>query len=119
MELEDRLDAMERQFWLADAAYYEQHVAADALMVLPEPAGLQRKDQVVRSIAASQRWSEVELENVTLLRLGERNAILHYRALARRPGQEARYAALVSSVYTSRDQEWKLVFHQQTPITLT
>ncbi len=117
MELQDQLTAMERQFWLADAAYYVQHVADDALMVLPEPAGLQRKEQAVRSIAASQRWSEVELEDVTLLRLGERNAILQYRALARRPGQEARYAALVSSVYSCRDEDWKLVFHQQTPIT--
>lgn len=116
MELEARLTAMERQFWLADATYYVQHVAEDAVMILPEPAGLMRKDQVVRSIAASQRWSEVELENAALLRLGERNAVLHYRALARRPGQEARYAVLASSVYSSRDGEWKLVFHQQTPI---
>ena len=117
MELQDRLTAMERQFWLADAAYYVQNVGDDALMVLPEPAGVMRKDQAVRSIAASQRWSEVEFENTALLRLGERNAILHYRAVARRPGQEARYAALASSVYSSRDGEWKLVFHQQTPIT--
>lgn len=42
-------------------------------------------------------------------------AILTYRARADR-GEDERYRALVSSGYVRRGGEWKMAFHQQTPL---
>ena len=37
--LEDLLFALEEQFWLKSADYYQRNLADAALMVFPEPAG--------------------------------------------------------------------------------
>jgi hypothetical protein len=43
-------------------------------------------------------------------------ALLTYRASAVR-GQDEPYAARVSSGYVKRGADWKMMFHQQTPLT--
>jgi hypothetical protein len=43
-------------------------------------------------------------------------ALLSYRAEARWEGAKADILAYASSIYVRRGGQWKLAFHQQTPI---
>lgn len=57
----------------------------------------------------------LEIDVRGLLRPTDDVAIVTCEARARR-GAEERYRALVSSGYSKRDDVWKMVFHQQTPL---
>ena len=116
MNVQDTLLAIEEQFWKGDADFHVRTLTEDALMIFPAPAGLLDKARVVHAIATSQRWREVAFRDSRLLQPRSDVAILAYRVSARREGQEARYAAYVSSVYIERNGGWELAFHQQTPL---
>jgi hypothetical protein len=45
-------------------------------------------------------------------------AVLSYEASAKRGASGEAYHALVSSGYVKRGGEWKLAFHQQTPLKI-
>ena len=47
-KLEDVLFALEERFWLGGADYYRGNLADAALMVFPDPAGVQIKDEILR-----------------------------------------------------------------------
>jgi hypothetical protein len=115
MNLQDRLTALEREFWGGDAAFYDEHLSDDALMVFPEPVSIMNRDETVRSIADAPRWSDVRMEDVRMVPLTATAAVLTYRATARR-GDDAPYLARASSVYVERDGMWTLAFHQQGPL---
>jgi hypothetical protein len=113
--LNDRLVELERGFWEADADYYDRNLAPDAVMVLPDPAGLMDRDAVVQAIGTSARWVDLRMDDVRMIRLGQDVAALAYRAAARRSDGGSPYTALVTSVYARDAGAWKLVLHQQTP----
>lgn len=85
--------------------------------MLPEPGGTLAKEAVVRAIEASPRWADIRMENLRVMRPAEVVAVLTYKARASRPSDDPAYSALISSVYVLRDGSWKLVFHQQTPVS--
>lgn len=114
-DLRERLVDLERGFWEADADFYDRNLASDAVMVLPDPAGVMDRDAVVRAIGASARWVEVRMDDVRMIRLGDDAAALTYRAAARRAAGDALYTALVSSAYVRHGDAWKLALHQQSP----
>lgn len=116
-ELREWLLALEESFWYGDGAFYQQHLAADALMVFGDPVGVLDRETTVRSIADSPRWQQVQLEDVRLAALGADAVVLTYRATARRNEDEPEYRARASSAYVHRGGEWLLAFHQQTPAT--
>ncbi len=116
MDLQSTLLEIEEQLWKGDADFYVRTLTEDALMAFPAPAGLLDKAQIVQSIATSQRWKEVTFHARHFVQPTANVAILAYRVSARREGQEARYAALASSVYVERNGSWELAFHQQTPL---
>ena len=107
--------ALERRFWKGDAAFYERHLSADAVMALPVAAGILRRDQIVSSVADGPRWTQLRIVNPRVVRLSDTSAMLTYRAQASRDGDPAPYLAVASSAYVLTGGEWQLAFHQQTP----
>jgi hypothetical protein len=116
IKLEDHLFALEEKFWTGGAEHYERNLASAAIMVFPDPAGVLVKDDHASSVGAKARWSEVALEEHRLLELGDRAAVVTYKATARRPGSGEPYVARASSAYVRDGAGWRLAFHQQTPL---
>jgi uncharacterized protein DUF4440 len=114
--LEDLLFAMEEQFWLESAAYYQRNLADAALMVFPDPAGVQVKDEILSSVAGPSRWLDVALEEHRVMELSNGAALVTYKATAHRAGEAKPYRARASSAYVHDGRDWKLAFHQQTPL---
>jgi len=114
--LEDLLFALEEQFWLKSADYYNSNLADAAMMVLPDPAGVQVKDEILSSVAGASRWTDVALEEHRVMELSSGAALVTYKATARRDGEPRPYRARASSAYVHDGRGWKLAFHQQTPL---
>jgi hypothetical protein len=115
MGLEALLIDLEKRFWKGDADFYRQHVARNSLMVFPEPVGMLEREETIDAIASGPRWTEVEFEKASVIRLTGESAIVAYKATAHR-GEDV-YTTLASSAYVQEDGSWKLAFHQQTPDT--
>jgi hypothetical protein len=104
---------VERTLWLGGAEAFRAWVAAECLMVFPEPAGIMAGSAILEGLAAAPRWERLELGGQALRRTGEAVVVLAYRAEAARPGGEG-YRALCSSTYVQEAGAWWLVQHQQT-----
>jgi hypothetical protein len=78
-------------------------------------AGVSDREAVAGTVTDAQRWRNVRLEVEGVLQPTDAVAILTYRASATSPNDEP-YRALVSSGYVKRGGDWKLMFHQQTPL---
>jgi hypothetical protein len=112
---------LEEQGWQAlssegDAGkeYYESVLHDDAIMLFPGGMRIEGKGQILASLAA-QPWKHYEIEAPRTLSLSDDAALLVYRVTAQREGQDP-YEALISSAYVLNDGQWKLAFHQQTPV---
>jgi len=108
----EQLLRIEHQLARGDGATYEQHLADEALVVIP--GDILDRAATVEAMDASPGWDEVSIGEEAVRGLGPDTVLLTYRFRARR-GQD-HYAATLSSAYV-RDGEgcWKLAFHQQTP----
>ncbi len=115
-KLEDYLFGMEEKFWTEGADYYRRNLAHAAIMVFPDPAGVLVKDDIADSLEGAARWSDVALEEHRLLELNDAAAVVTYKATARRPDAAKPYVARASSTYVRDGGDWKLAFHQQTPL---
>lgn len=115
----DVLRGLEDAGWraLADgtgAAFYDETMAVDGLMVLSDGAVLDR-DAVVASLSAATPWDEWEIDPPRLLDLGcEDAAALTYAARATRDGETLE--AVMTTVYRRSDGRWRIVLHQQTVV---
>jgi hypothetical protein len=112
MEIE-RLLEIEEQFWKGDADFYRAHVADNALMVFPEPAGVMNKEECVVATEQSPRWVTVRFENQRIVEAGTANLLI-YKAFAEKANGDT-YSCLASSAYFQSDGAWLLALHQQTP----
>lgn len=115
MALEHDLLSIERELWSGRAEPYREHLDPECLVAFTEMAGVTARDDIAASVDAGERWRNVDLDVVGLLQPTDEVAILTYRASAVR-GEEERYRALVSSGYVRREDGWKMMFHQQTPL---
>jgi hypothetical protein len=116
-DVERRLLELEEGFWRSstDAAYYEEHVSDDALLVFPYGVGVMDKPMVLYTVGANDRgWETFEMSEVSVLRLGEGAAMLVYQVSAVEAGDGDAFEAIVSSGYAQRGERWLLAFHQQT-----
>ncbi|MGE0159912.1 MAG: DUF4440 domain-containing protein [Gemmatimonadales bacterium] len=115
--MEDReLLRIERELWTGGPDSYRSAVDEDCLVAFGGRASLSTKEEVVGSVPENgQRWRDLEMHVQGMVEPVDGVAILTYRAAATR-GDEPRYHALVSSGYVKRDEGWKLMFHQQTPL---
>lgn len=111
---------LEHQGWqsLCDstgAEFYGSVMTDDGVMVLAHGAVLDR-EAVVASLGDAPPWRTYEIADERLVELGDRDAILVYTGRAYRDDDEPAFVALMSSVYTRRDDGWKLALYQQTPV---
>ena len=113
MSLKDHLLGIERELSGGSGDAYRRHLTEDALVIVPPGQTLDR-ETTVAAMDESPGWDEVSLEDARLLTLGEQAAIITYTFTGRRG--ENRYAAVMTSAYGQRGDEWKLVLHQQTPL---
>lgn len=109
----DKLWTIERNLWLEDENFVADHMATSAVMVFP-PAGILKGEALVEGLRGAPRWRSVEMESCEHV-LHEGCAVLAYRATAERDGEKT-YKALCMSVYEQRNDAWKIVAHQQTPV---
>ncbi|MFC7703334.1 DUF4440 domain-containing protein [Plastorhodobacter daqingensis] len=105
----------ETSFWLDGPAFYARFMVAEARMVFPAPVGILKGKEIPESLEGAPRWEAVEMKEKSALQLGA-TVVLVYRATGRRGGTSA-YSALCSSTYVREDGQWKLLAHQQTPVT--
>ncbi len=118
MTLEERLVEAEREGWTAlctadGAAYYREHLTDDALMAFS--FGVLTRDQAIDGIESAPPWSSFEMDDPRVLALSEDIGVVVYKVAARRAGQKP-YSAVIGSTFVRRGGQWKLAFHQQTPI---
>ena len=107
---EKDLLALEKKFWTGDTKFYQDNVDDSALIAFgPDMAGVMSNKEIASSAGQGNRWKNLDIKLKGLI------AILSYEAHATRSNGEA-YAALVSTGYARRDDGWKMVFHQQTPV---
>ena len=117
MILERRLYEIERQFWTGGADTYRAYVDEKCLTVFAEVAALLDREQIAQSAGAGGRWQDLTMERKAMIRPAQTVAIICYGARARR-SDGSPYHALVSTGYVRRGPDWKMTFHQQTPLAV-
>jgi Domain of unknown function (DUF4440) len=120
MSTSEDLLAMERAAWEAlstdgdaAAAFYEDVLASEVLMLLPGGLVIDDRAQVVDSMRGAP-WSSYELSGERVHELSDTSAVVAYRGVAVR-GSDT-YTALFNSTYVKEDGAWRLTLHQQTPV---
>jgi hypothetical protein len=110
---------IERTLWTNDPEVYQVSLRQDALLLFQE-TGVITREMAVAAIRGenreNRRWAEVEFADQRVLCPTQDTRILVYRAAARWNYEENPISLLCSSVYALHSGEWKLVFHQQTPV---
>ncbi len=115
MAIQDELLDIEKTLWAGGVADYRRALDSDCLVAFDRMAGVSSRDQIAATVEDSHRWHDLEIKVDGLLQPTDDVAILTYHASAVRDEQP--YEALVSSGYVRRDGGWKMMFHQQTPLT--
>lgn len=116
MTVETELLTIERKFWTGGADFYRKHVDEKCLTAFTDMAGVVSNEQVAKMVKSDEpRWKNISFQEKGFLQPAQDTAILTYQAEADRANGE-HYKALVSSAYVKRGDEWKLAFHQQTPL---
>jgi hypothetical protein len=113
MTLAQMLFALERELAHGDGGTYERLLTDGAVVVVPGMT--MDKPQTVAAMNASSGWDAVAFADQNVTELNEEAALLTYRFLGRR-GDDFDYKALMGSVYVRHADEWRLAFHQQTPL---
>jgi Domain of unknown function (DUF4440) len=119
MNLERTLLDLEEEGWRAlsggdPAAFYDDILTEDAVMILPPPVGTLSRAQVLRSMEATP-WSRFDIRDPSVIELTDRSALLTYEVTAQR-SDSPEYVALMTSAYVKANGGWKLALHQHTPL---
>ena len=95
------------------AAFCETWLADDAVLVVPGMI----IDRATFLQAAGQEapWAAHRIEEARVVQFMPGCEAVLYRVTASREGQPE-YEALITSVYAKQHDDWKLVYHQQTPM---
>jgi len=100
----------------ANADFYREMVTDQTVVV--EHDGVGTGQDLVEEIEANDSpFAGFTLENPTLVRVDDDSAVLTYRATAEVTGRDMVYRLYMTSLYTRRDGAWRLLFHQQTPVS--
>ena len=97
----------------AAAAFYEENLARDVIVLLPGGMVIDDRAQVVDSMKGAS-WDSFDLEGERVIQLGHDTAVEAYPATAKRGDND--YEALFNSTYVREDGDWRLAVHQQTPV---
>lgn len=104
---------LEEQFWLGAADFYSATLASNALMVLPQPAGILDRGSTIASISSGNRWRKVSFQQQHLVSASSETAVLVYLAHAERDAPGLSYVAQCSSTYVCDQGQWLLAVHHQ------
>lgn len=112
---DDRVWAFEESLWTCDAEHYHALIDEACLMVLPTPPYVLGGTEAIDAVAATPRWTKVELAEHRIARPEEGMIVVAYHIKATR--DEEGYEAHCTSTYRRRGHEdWQVVQHQQTPV---
>jgi hypothetical protein len=117
MASKESLLDLERQLWNADQDFYRETLSDDAVMVFPEPTGILDRDAILESLAGDSEWRRIDFSEERRIESAEDVVQLVYRADAERTEDSSEYSALITTTYERIDGEWRLVSHQQTPLS--
>ena len=107
---------LEERLWLEGAHLYGTLLSPECVMAFPAPIGIMKGAAITRSLQGAPRWSSVKMTELTIGRPDEETIVLAYRAEGQREGANA-YVAFCTSGYRFDNGCWKLVHHQQTPVS--
>ncbi len=91
--------------------HYYRSMTPDAVMIVP--GAVIDREGVLAAFEGST-WDSYELHEPRVVRLGEKAAILAYRAVATRGADTVELR--MSTTYLWDDGGWKVALHQQTPM---
>ena len=117
-QLFDMLLDLERLGWASlcegtGADFFGSLMTRDGLMVLADGLVLDRQEAVA-SLTEAVPWDRYSIADARLVSVGSEGAALVYTVRAERDGDDARFAALMSSVYRRGAGVWRLALYQQT-----
>jgi hypothetical protein len=113
---DDAIWRLEERFWTGGAEHYAAALHPGCVMAFPAPVGILSGPSIGASLAGAPRWASVEMSERAVTRAGTAAVALGYRALGRREGAEP-YDAFCTSTYAATAEGWKLIQHQQTPVS--
>ena len=116
MTTRENLLALEQKFWTGDADFYRRNLDDTCLVAFTEMSGAFAREDIAATVKNGKRWHDVKLKPEAVVEPFAGVAFLTYRAHAERADGQP-YDALVSSGYVKRGKDWKMAFHQQTPLT--
>jgi hypothetical protein len=115
MDRQTGLLELEQAFWTADATFFREHVHERCMLVFPQMTELMTADEVAGTVEGAPRWEHVDVTEPQFLMVSDGTCLLSYVGRAKRGDDH--YIARVSSVYVRHADQWKLAFHQHTPIS--
>lgn len=109
---------LEHQGWasLCDgtgADFYGRLMTPDAVMVLAHGLAMDR-EAVIASLGDAPPWQTYDISDERLVEIDENTAAVVYTGRASRG--DAHFHALMATVYTRSDGQWRLALYQQTPV---
>src|SRR4051812_13254448 len=104
----------ERQLWLDSDKFYKEHVAPDAVLVLPI-VGIVDRAAGLAWARKAPRWTDVAFSN-RIFSYAAETAVLAYEAHAEAAKIAHTYSACCSSTYVRVRESWMLVAHQQSAL---
>ncbi|MGI4748237.1 MAG: DUF4440 domain-containing protein [Janthinobacterium lividum] len=110
-----RVWSFEESLWVGDAEHYRASIDDECLMVLPAPPFVMSGQQAIEAVAATPRWSKVELSERQVKRPQEGLIVIAYKARAERDGVTPYEAHCTSTYRRLAHEDWRVIQHQQTP----
>lgn len=104
--------ATEQIFWTGSAAEAIRRLDEAAVMVFA-PTGILQGRAIASRLGGAPRWDSIVMDQRHVTESDD-VTILAYRATAMREG--ITYRAFCSSTWIRRDDGWRLIAHQQTPL---
>ncbi|MCZ7421225.1 MULTISPECIES: nuclear transport factor 2 family protein [unclassified Micromonospora] len=118
-DLEKELFALEQEGWRAISSangdFYRQLVTAQTLVV--EHDGISTGDDLVAEIDGNTSpFTGFTLDEQRIVPVSDDTAVITYRAIAEVSGRGT-FRLYMSSLWQRQADGWKLLFHQQTPMS--
>ncbi len=115
MPIGQELMRLEKGFWTGGGQYYRDHVDGKCLLAFSEMAGVHSNQEIADMNPGAGNWKNVQIAEKGVVEMSDDAVVLTYEVDAERKDGEP-YKALVSTGYVKRGSEWKMAFHQQTPL---
>ena len=107
----------EERLWLEGVAVYEKLLDPQCVMAFAAPVGIMQGAAAIRrSLQGAPRWARIVMTHRSVGRPDAETTVLAYEAEAERDGG-GEYRAFCTSTYRHRGQAWRLIQHQQTPVS--